>query len=713
MACRFLYCWASWDTMQNTHQDITALLKSARHAVQQGQFGRAIDTITTALQDTHSNAASLSTQNEDTHARPQTEQNQDTHESGREQRKQDTHGSVKAEAELLYLRAVAFRLSKQFTQAIEDTHRILRLRPDHGRAFQEQGYSYKAMGRERNAASAFYQATRFNPALLASWQQLLAVYQHQHNTRAEALARQHIDFLTALPKPVLGAYDLMYDGQLAAADSVCRRYLQQHKHDAEAMVLLAEIGMQLKAYHEAEFLLESCVELHSEHERAAVAYQGLLARLGKYPQAKTFAEKRLQQQPDNFTLQVAYANALVGVGELQQAIAIYRSLLASQNDRPAVWLSLGHALKAEGDRSGAIECYETAAQLMPEFGDAYWSLANTKTYSFSDAMLATMTEHAARDDVGLEDAIHLCFALGKAYEDRQDYATAFGHYQKGNALKRATIDFDIGRTEAAMAAQQDACPGELFARNAGCDDPSPIFIVGLPRAGSTLLEQILASHSQVDGTMELHDILTIASRLSGQQTPYPFNLASLTDEQCRRLGELYIEQTRAYRQGAPFFIDKMPNNFIHIGLIKRILPKAKIIDARREPFACCFSGYKQLFGDGQEFSYHLSDIGRYYRAYEKLMEHWHAALPGDILTVQHENVLDDLEGQVKRMLDFCGLPFEAECLSFHETKRVIKTPSSEQVRQPIYRSGTQQWRPFAEFLTPLFEALDQYPADVR
>ncbi|MCU7554405.1 sulfotransferase [Alteromonas sp. ASW11-19] len=688
--------------MQNTHQDINAILKSARQAVQQGQFASAIDTINNALPGTHEDAASSNEPKQDTHVSEQANDLQ-----------QDTHLNVKAKVELLYLRAVALRLSQHFTQAIEDTHTILSLRPDHGRAFQEQAYSYKALNQHRQAASAFYQATRFNPALLASWQQLLAIYQQQNNARAESLAQQHISFLTSLPKPVLGAYDLMYDGQLAAADSVCRRYLQQHNHDAEAMVLLAEIGMKLKAYHEAEFLLESCVALHPEHERAAVSYQGLLARLGKYPQAKTFAEKRLQNQPDNFTLQVAYANALVGVGELAQAIDIYRSLLESNNDRPAVWLSLGHAYKAEGDRKAAIECYETAAQLMPEFGDAYWSLANTKTYPFSDAMLETMAEQAARDDVGLEDTIHLCFALGKAYEDRQDYPAAFEHYHRGNTLKRATIDFDIARTEAAMAAQQEACQKDLFARKAGCDDPAPIFVVGLPRAGSTLLEQILASHSQVDGTMELHDILTIASRLSGQQTPYPFNLASLTDDQCRRLGELYIEQTQAYRQGAPFFIDKMPNNFIHIGLIKRILPNAKIIDARREPFACCFSGYKQLFGDGQEFSYSLSDIGRYYRAYENLMDHWHTVLPGEVLTVQHESVLDDLEGQVKRMLDFCGLPFEAECLSFHETKRVIKTPSSEQVRQPINRSGTKQWLPFTEYLTTLFTALDQFPESSR
>ena len=245
------------------------------------------------------------------------------------------------------------------------------------------------------------------------------------------------------------------------------------------------------------------------------------------------------------------------------------------------------------------------------------------------------------------------------------------------------------------------------ADNAGCQAPDPIFIVGLPRAGSTLLEQILASHSMVDGTMELHDILGIASGLSQQQKAYPHNLTDLSDEQCAKLGEQYIQQTRAYRQGAPFFIDKMPNNFVHIGLIKRILPNAKIIDARRDPMACCFSGFKQLFADGQEFSYVLEDIGRYYRAYEKLMAHWQSVLPDQILTVQHENVINDLEGEVKRILDFCGLPFEQACVDFHRTKRVIKTPSSEQVRQPIYRSGMTQWEGFSEYLSPLKQALQK------
>ncbi|WP_137166781.1 tetratricopeptide repeat-containing sulfotransferase family protein [Salinimonas lutimaris] len=615
--------------------------------------------------------------------------------------------SPEAMREARYCKAVAYRLSGQPDLALHDLQQLVTDFPDYGRAYQEQGYCYQRQGEDQNATYAFYQATRFNPALLAAWQQLEQAYQRDNQIRALQLAQQQISFLTSLPKPLLGATDLLHDGQLFKAEQVCRQYLQANKHDAEAMMLLAEIGMQLKVYSDAEFLLESCVTLYPDNDRAAAAYQALLSKLGKFPQAVKQARRRLQNQPHNMTIQAGLAHALVGVGALNEAIELYRTLLADQPARPALWVALGHALKAAGDTVGAIEAYQQAARQAPDFGDAYWSLANTKTYRFDDAMIESMVVAQHGSTVKLEDNIHLCFALGKALEDNKQADQAFSYYQRGNALKRKTLRFDISRTEAALEAQQQACQAPMFAQPGGCHAPDPIFIVGLPRAGSTLLEQILASHSMVDGTMELHDILGIANSLSHQGNAYPFNLARLSDAQCQALGQQYIEQTRAYRNGAPFFIDKMPNNFIHIGLIKRILPKARIIDARRDPVACCFSGYKQLFGEGQEFSYSLRDIGRYYIAYEKLMNHWHRVLPGQILTVQHEAVIDDLTGQVKRLLAFCELPFEQACVDFHVTRRVIKTPSSEQVRQPIYRSGMTQWQQFEAHLGPLFDVLGQ------
>ncbi len=584
--------------------------------------------------------------------------------------------SEQQEAEVLYLAAVTYRLSNQHSDAFKAIDILLSLRPDYGRGYQELAYCHEAVGDQQNAASAFFKATHFNPALISSWKKLLVIYQNHNDIK-----------------------------QFAAAEQVCRQFLTKHKHHPEAMMLLAEIGMQLKVYSDAEFLLESCVELYPENERAALAYQNVLSKLGKFPDAVNVARQRLLKSPDSFAIKTSLAHALVGVGNLDEALEIYYGVLEQTPDRPKVWVALGHALKAKGDTSDAVNAYEKAVSFAHDYGDAYWSLANTKTYKFSDKMLQQMTEQVSSRAIKLDDKIHICFALGKGYEDNAQFEKAFKYYQQGNALKLSTLQFDIERTEQALDAQQNAFSQSDFDKAQGCQAPDPIFIVGLPRAGSTLLEQILASHSHVDGTMELHDVLGIASSLSHQSTPYPLNVASLSNDTLVKLGEQYIQQTRAYRQGAPFFIDKMPNNFIHIGLIKKILPNAKIIDARRNPMDCCFSGYKQLFGEGQEFSYSLSDIGRYYNAYEKLMAHWHKVLPDDILTVQHEDVLDDLEGQVKRVLAFCGLEFEEACLAFHKTKRVIKTPSSEQVRQPIYKTGMGQWKPFESNLGELKRVL--------
>ncbi len=613
------------------------------------------------------------------------------------------------QVQLWYMLAVAQRLSKQPDEALNTLQKLLEVKPDHGRAFQEKGYCLRSMDQVREAASAFYQATRFNPALVSAWQQLLTEYQASGNSSALQVATKQLDYLHSLPRPVLGAYDLMYEGQLYKAEQVCRKFLQQHKHHFEAMLLLAELGIRMKVYHDAEFLLESCTALYPDDERGQIAYQGLLLKLGKYPQAVSLARQRLQRNPDNQAALSALAEGLSGTGELTEAVAIYQQLLDANPDKPGLWLALGHLYKSLGELEQAISAYMKAVQYQPDLGDAYWSLANTKTYRFSETLLKQMQQFEAAPNTGLIDRIHLCFALGKAWEDKADYQQSFEFYQRGNRLQKSTQDFDIRRTEKALQTQQQVCDTSLFEPGYGHRSSDPIFIVGLPRAGSTLLEQILSSHSQIDGTMELHDILGIASALAGQKDGYPHQLHSLSDSQCRALGQQYLDQTRVYRQGGRFFIDKMPNNFVHIGLIKRILPNARIIDARRDPLACCFSGYKQLFGDGQEFSYDLQDIGRYYQAYEQLMNHWHQVLPGQILTVQHEAVLDDLEGQVRRLLAFIGVEFEAQCLEFYNTRRAIKTPSSEQVRQPIYQSGRHQYKAFTEYLTPLYDALQLTP----
>ena len=353
-----------------------------------------------------------------------------------------------------------------------------------------------------------------------------------------------------------------------------------------------------------------------------------------------------------------------------------------------------------------------AAATRPSFGDAWWSLANLKIYCFSQNEIAQMRAEDAASAAQSVDRYHLCFALGKAFEDRKEYAESWQFYQRGNALKHAKSRYHPGITETNTRTQIDVCTAEFFAARVGMGvpDPDPILVVGLPRSGSTLLEQILASHSQVEGTQELADVQRIVHGLEGNRSDpdrprYPDVLAGIAPDDFRQLGERYLADTRAYRKKKPFFIDKMPNNFRHIGLIHLMLPNAKIIDARREPMACCFSNLKQLFASGQEFTYSIEDIARYYRTYLELMRHWDAVLPGRLLRVCYEDVVEDLEGNVRRMLEFRGLEFEPACVEFYHTKRSVGTASSEQVRQPIFREGLFQWRNYERWLGPLKDTL--------
>lgn len=606
---------------------------------------------------------------------------------------------------MLYNIAVAFRLKGDINNAIEINQKIIDGNPNHSRAHQELGYAYKKLGDTLASAASFYRATQCNPALIASWKILHENYLQTDNLKAANLAKAQIDYLNSLPKQVMHGRDLMYEGQLHQADQLCRQFLQTNKHHPEAMLLLAEIGIALKVYNEAEFLLESCLTLYPGHKAAGIEYLKLMAKMGRFQAAKECADKLLTSHPEYPPIVSAKASALVGLGELDEAISLYQSLLAKTPEQAGLLLLLGHAHKAAGQFNEAISAYQQAYAIKADFGDAYWSLANTKTYSFNEDELAAMKQLVLKDNISIEDKVHLYFALGKAYEDNKSYDDSFHHYAKGNALRLEQTGYQADVFEQQVKKHKHVFTEALFTKlvGVGAEFNDPIFIVGLPRAGSTLLEQILASHSQVDGTMELHNILALAARLRGQRNQYPDIINDLDHSYFSRFGEQYIQDTRVYRGSAPLFIDKMPNNFLHIGLIKLILPNAKIIDARREPMACCFSGFKQLFAEGQEFTYGLQNIGRYYAAYMDMMEHWNSVLPGFVLHVQHEDVINDLEGQVRRILDFCGLAFEQACVDFHKTKRTIKTPSSEQVRQPIFRDSMEQHLNYEKHLTPLKE----------
>ena len=628
--------------------------------------------------------------------------------------------------ELWYLIAVAQRYAKDYSKALSSINELLKHNENHSRAYQEQGFINIALHQSTQAKVSFEKAVTLNPSLVASWQALIHLYRDDNQVENIQIAANQLAKLKNLPPALLAVTELMHEGKLLKAEQICRHFLQNNKRHIDGMCLLAEIGIELKIYDDAEFLLASALELAPTHIQARSQYLNLLIRLGKYKAAEQQVEKLLCEQPDNLSFKVAKANVLTGLGKIEQAITLFEQAIAQATDYSTAkgkqvagfYLQLGHALKAKGDIEKAVTAYQKAYQLNPSYGDAFWSLANTKTYRFSDKEIAQMQTQQACDDLALTDKIQLHFATGKAFEDRQEYNQAFHAYQQGNELQHDHNGFDINRIEQQVAEQIKYCTAELFANRGhiGLNAPDPIFIVGLPRAGSTLLEQILASHSQVDGTMELHNILGLASRLKGRnanqgdqsnkENQYPKNLGEINQDYFKRFGQQFIDETRDYRAQAPLFIDKMPNNFLHIGLIRLILPNAKIIDARRSPMACCFSGFKQLFAEGQDFSYSLDDIGRYYQAYLKLMAHWDQVLPGFVLTVKHEDVVDDLEKQVRRMIDFCGLDFEQSCLDFHKTKRNIKTPSSEQVRQPIYKSATEQWRHFEPYLAPLKKALN-------
>ncbi|MBE1301183.1 MAG: tetratricopeptide repeat protein [Alteromonadaceae bacterium] len=606
------------------------------------------------------------------------------------------------ERQLLYFKVVALRLSKQLEASLNIAIQLTTLDTNYGRAFQELGYIYKGLGKTKESAEAFYQAVQKNQALVSSWRELITLYKQQKQDDALSLANAQLRYLKALPKALLGARDLMYEGDLVKADNVCRQFLQHNKHHEEGLFLLAEIGIARKQYAEAEFILQSCVELYPAHLGANTVYLSLLSKMGKFKHALQLSEKLLVLHPDNKQITVAKATSLVGVGKVEEAIDLYTKLLQQENEQPALHLLLAHALKAKGNIEQAISEYQTAYSQHPEFGDAYWSLANTKTYRFTDAEMTSM-QNLVKTQIATEDEIHMLFALGKAFEDKKQYDQSFAYYQKGNSLKHSTTGYQAEFIERQVEQQLQYFDETLSSKfkNVGYQAIDPIFIVGLPRSGSTLLEQILASHSKVDGTMELHNILGLVSRLHAGNRQYPKLLSELDDSYYARFGEQYIQETKTYRESAPLFIDKMPNNFVHIGLIKLILPNAKIIDARRHHMACGFSCYKQLFGEGQEFTYDLETFSRYYQAYLRVMQHWDDLFPGHILKVQHEDVVNDLEGQVKRLLDFCDLEFEQNCIHFYETERTIKTPSSEQVRQPIYRGGLEQWKNYEQHLTPL------------
>ncbi|WP_299016949.1 sulfotransferase [uncultured Caulobacter sp.] len=614
--------------------------------------------------------------------------------------------------------ARALREQRRVTEALTSLERLREDHPRFSRLHQERAQCLIALGEGPAAIAALREAVALNPALPACWDMLEQLHRLRGEAGEASVAAQHLAVLKQLPPAVVATQSLLADGDLEPAEDVLRDHLRTAGESVGALRLLARIRLEGGAADEAEALLAAILERAPDYREARFDYAMALLQAQKHQAARQQAERLLEDAPDARHVLKLYGAACLGLGDFEPVIDLYARLLAgpceSAEEVADLRLWRANALKAMGRGVEAVADYRAALSARPDHGVAWFSLANLKTHRFDDNDIARMRAAEARPDLQDMDRVYLRFALGKALEDQADYAASWGFYARGNALRRTSSRYRTDAAERCAERLKQAMTTEAFVKRAGwgADSSAPIFVLGLPRSGSTLIEQILASHSQVEGTHELTEIGRYVGELCGidPDCGLPVNPAALLDlkaAQARALGERFLSETRAYRRlGRPFFIDKMPNNFWHIGLIQLILPRATIIDVRREPMACCFSNFKQLFGTtNQEFTYSLEDIAGYYRIYLDLMRHWEAVLPGRVLKVQYEDVVDDLEGAARRMLDHIGLPFEPACLRFHETRRGIRTPSSEQVRQPIGREGLEQWKRYAPWLATLRTAL--------
>ncbi len=532
--------------------------------------------------------------------------------------------------------------------------------------------------------------------------------------RLDEARRKEAEYLRELATdpPLQRAARALCEDRVPEADFLLKEYQRQHPDDALALRLRAEAAFLRRKDLDAVAWLTRCLAL-TEFPGARFARALANYRAGQAVAAQQDLEAALATDPDNPAYRALLAAALSKTSEVERTVELYERLTREYPQQPKLWMAYGHVLKASGRQPDSIAAYRRSIELEPRLGEAWWSLANLKTVKFDATDITTMQRQLVRDDLDGEDRLHFEFALGKALEDAKRYEESFKHYAEGNRLRLIETPYDIETSTINLRRSERILTREFFAERAGlgCPAPDPIFILGLPRAGSTLIEQILSSHSQVEGTMELPDITDIARSIADRRKnredyDYLPLLGEVAPQEWRELGERYLATTRVHRKlGRAYFIDKMPNNFTHLGLIHLILPNARIIDARRHPLASCFSNFKQHFAMGQLFSYGLENIGRFYREYVALMAHYDAVLPGRVHRVFYERMVEDTESEVRRLLEYCGLSFEERCLRFYENERIVRTASSEQVRRPIYKEGVDHWRHYEPWLDPLKAAL--------
>ena len=614
----------------------------------------------------------------------------------------------------LYLAAVCSRYLKRYTDAESYLKKLLSIAPDMGRAYQELAHLNRDKGNKVQSIGYYRQATEHNPALLASWNELHKFSLESNNRLSAKHALEKIEHLKSLPNILLHINQIFNEGNIKEAEKKCREFLTVNPTNTHAMSILSDIASRLGHLNDAEFLLESAVKLNPNDSEIRKKYLLILRKRQKFTKTMEQADILIEQFPDNLSFQAQKAIEVMQNGDHEESIRLLDKILKKAPLDPNTLTAKGHAEKTLGKTNDAIHSYQSAYNSKHDHGEAYFSLANLKTYKFDDEEIQQMKNQLKRVDISISDRTYFHFALAQACEAIEDFDEAFTQLDSGNHIRKQQTKYSIDRMNQEIQAQIDVCDKEFFDQmgSGGINTNEPIFILGLPRAGSTLIEQILASHSMIDGTLELPNILTMAQDLRGEDIygtlgKYPGSMKNLSSDERKEMGNRFITDTKMHRDNAPMFTDKMPNNFRHIALIHLIMPNAKIIDARRYPLDCCFSMFKQLFAQGQEFTYGLKEAGSYYSSYVKLMNHWDNVLPGKILTVNNEDVIDDLEGQVRRLLNFLEIPFEQNCISFHETDRSVRTASSEQVRQPINKKGQGRWKPYAEHLKPLMNSLDK------
>ena len=612
----------------------------------------------------------------------------------------------------LYLAAVSSRYLKNYDDSKKYIESLLTNAPDMGRAYQELGHLNRDSGNEEDSIKHYRQACELNPALPSSWKALYSYFKKNENKPAADHAYMQMNTLETMPNTLLFISQILNEGKLGIAEEKCREFLKQYPTNTYAMSLLSDIADRLGYFDDAEFLLESAVKLSPNDGELRMKYAMILRKKQKF--AKTMEQVNIlcEKFPENLSYQAQKASEIMQNGDHKGAIDLFDDILKKNPYNFSILTSKGHAQKTLGESDRAINSYQTAYQVKQDHGEAFFSLANLKTYEFSKNELNIMREQLQRVDLTMRDKAYFHFALAQGCEAVGEYDEAFFHLDSGNKIKNKQSKYSIERMDKELQAQIDVCDELFFEKHGqgGHETKDPIFILGLPRAGSTLIEQILASHSMIDGTLELPNILSMAQSLRGddiygKEGNYPKSMENLSLEKRIEMGEKFISDTSMHRNEAPRFTDKMPNNFRHIGLIHLIMPNAKIIDARRYPLDCCFSMFKQLFAQGQEFTYGLTEAGSYYKSYIKLMNHWDQVLPNKILRVNNEDIIDDLEGQVVKMLNFLELPFEESCITFYETDRSVRTASSEQVRKPINKAGMDRWKPYAKYLGPLLDGL--------